>query len=435
MLTDAQGLAVTTERPETVRAIDRFVEQFLGYGSDLKGILEAAEADRDCVVAQAHAGLLTYLMETGKAAAEAKPILAGATLTAALAGERERLYLWAVSNWTQGEPGLAVSALKALIKRYPRDLMAAALAQLIEFTLGDAAGMLHFAEASLEANGENAYAHANVAFALEECGRLEEAEAAGRRATDMRRDNPWAHHAVAHVMEMQGRPQDGIAWMMPLADCWETCNSFMYTHNWWHVALFHLDLDDHAGALQLYDRRIWGRVKTYSQDQVNAVSMLARLELRQVDVGERWQDLASYLEGRIEEHVHPFLDLHYLYGLARAGRDQAATRLVASIEAHVGKVKPFMRPIWEDVAVPLARGLVLHARGQHGEAVSHLVAVLAELHRIGGSHAQRDLFTQILLDALIRAGYRAEARAVLEQRRQQRPGIPAIERQLASLAA
>src|SRR5258708_22735157 len=192
MLTDAQGLAVTTERPETIRAIDHFAQQFLGYGKDLGGILEAAAADRDCVVAQAHAGLITLLMETGDAAKRATPLLAKATLNAAQSSERERLYLWAISNWASGETGLALSALKALVKRYPQDLMAAAVGQLIEFGQGNAEGLLHFGEIALAANCGDAYALAMAALALGGGGPPARARIGGRQATQMRRDNPWA---------------------------------------------------------------------------------------------------------------------------------------------------------------------------------------------------------------------------------------------------
>ena len=50
------------------------------------------------------------------------------------------------------------------------------------------------------------------AFANEECGNYVVAEAAGREAMALDPANLWAAHAVAHVMEMQGRRGEGIAW-------------------------------------------------------------------------------------------------------------------------------------------------------------------------------------------------------------------------------
>jgi hypothetical protein len=156
-------------------------------------------------------------------------------------------------------------------------------------------GRLHCREARAAAlaPGDVPYLHGMLAFAWEQCHLLPQAEAAARHAIRLRRKEPWAHHALAHVMLTQGRIREGQAFMADVSDTWTGLNSFMVTHNWWHQALFALELDDHAEALRLYDTQVWGVVKEYSQDQINAVSLLARLELAGVDVGERWHDVAT----------------------------------------------------------------------------------------------------------------------------------------------
>ncbi len=435
MLTDAQGLPVTTERPETIDAVDRFVQAFLGYGTDFQPILDAADAEPNCVIAQAHAAALMLFGETGDSAEKAKPYIRRGIETAQGVTERERLYLWTISTWAAGDYGMSLMAHKALAQKYPRDLAAAKIGQVRAFSIGDSASILSIGETVLPANAENHFVHGMVAFGLEQCHRLDEAEAAGRRATEMDRNDPWAHHAVAHVMETQGRVEEGLAWMESLSDTWENCNSFMYTHNWWHVALFHLDRDDHARALEVYDTRVWGRLKEYSQDEVNAVSLLARLELRGVEVGDRWKDVATYLAPRTDEHVDPFLDLHYLYGLAKAGRDAEAAKLMTGIVVHAAKVKPVQQVMWQQVAAPAARALIAHVLGQFDQAADLLGQVLPNMHRIGGSHAQRDLFEQIHLDALIRAGRIEPARAIVDRRLALRPNIAHTRRLAERLAA
>ncbi len=434
MLTDAQGLPVSTDRTETVQAIDRFVAAFLGYGTDFQPILDAADADPTCVVAQGHAAALMLFAETGDAAEKAKPYIRRGIESAQGATERERLYLWTISTWAAGDYGMSLMAHKALAQKYPRDVAASKIGQVRAFTLGDSPLILSLGESMLAASPENHFVHGMVAFGYEQCHRFEEAEAAGRRAVEMDRRDPWAHHAVAHVMETQGRVDEGLAWMEGLADTWEDCNSFMYTHNWWHVALFHLDRDDHARALEVYDTHVWGRLKEYSQDQVNAVSLLARLALRGVDVGDRWTDVANYLAPRTNEHVDPFLDLHYLYGLACAGRGEETARLLTGLAEHAGKVKPVQQVMWQQVAVPTAHALVSHAIGRVEEAADLLEQVLPTLHKIGGSHAQRDLFEQIYLDSLIRAGRSERALALIGRRLAARPNIAHTRRLAQRLA-
>jgi hypothetical protein len=201
------------------------------------------------------------------------------------------------------------------------------------------------------------------------------------------------------------------------------------------VALLHLDRDEDARALEIYDTRVWGRLKEYSQDQVNAVSLLARLALRGIDVGDRWSDVAAYLAPRTDEHVDPFLDLHYLYGLGKAGRDVEAARLLTGMMAYAGKVKPVQQVMWQQVAVPAGRALISHVLGRFDEAADLLGQVLPNMHRIGGSHAQRDLFEQIHLDALIQAGRVDPARAIVDHRLAQRPNIAYTRRLAQRLAA
>lgn len=436
MLTDARGLAVTTDDPAVVTAIDRYAEAFLAYTDDAPAILEAAAADPACPLAQALAGALFLFLESRSAPAQAEPYIAAAE-AAPRATERERLWTAATRAWADGRLDTAIDAHKAITARWPEDLLAAKVGQYHLFNQGRCRELCAMAEAVLPANRDVGYAHGMLAFGLEQTHRLAEAEAAGRHATDLHRTDPWAHHAVAHVMETQGRIAEGIAWMEALADAWADCNSFMLTHNWWHVALFHLDRDDPEAALRLYDERVWGVWKAYSQDQIGAVSLLARLELRGLDVGGRWQDVAAHMAaaGRAHDHVNGFLDLQYLYGFARAGRDGPVAAMRDSLSRHAADRAAAGETAWQEVVVPAADGLIAHARGDARRAVDGLAGVRDGLIRLGGSHAQRDLFDQILIDAALDVGDAAVAGPMLLARKQARPTVAVTDRLLARLAS
>src|SRR5207244_11740667 len=142
------------------------------------------------------------------------------------------------------------------------------------------------------------FLHGMLAFGHEQCHQLRGAESSARRAIAMRRKEPWAHHALTHVMLTEDRIAEGREFMEGVSDTWTGLNSFMVTHNRWHQALFALAQHDHGEVLRLYDTHVWGVAKDYSQDQVNAISLLARLELAGVDVGDRWQDVAQHLATR-----------------------------------------------------------------------------------------------------------------------------------------
>lgn len=277
-------------------------------------------------------------------------------------------------------------------REFPRDLASVKLGQYHLFNAGDSPGMLQLALAAKDAASDVPYLHGMLAFGYEQCHQLAEAEAAARQAIAMRRKEPWAHHALAHVMLTQGRHSEGRAFMQSVSDTWTGLNSFMVTHNWWHQALFAIELGDVDDVLRLYDERVWGVAKDYTQDQVNAISLLARLEIAGVDVGDRWGDVAKYIVKRTSDQVLPFLDVQYLYGLARAGRDEADV-LMKNIEAQSGGV-------WKRVAAPTARGMLAHVRGDYGVAAKELGKALPYMPEIGGSHAQRDLFTRVYRDAV-----------------------------------
>jgi hypothetical protein len=173
--------------------------------------------------------------------------------------------------------------------------------------------------------------------------------------------------------------------------------------------------------------------KEFCQDQINAVSLLARLELRGVDAGQRWRDLATYLLPRLHEHFSPFLDLQYLYGLARAEEAAAVTEMLASIEDRAERAKPFERTAWVEAAVPAAHGVVAHARGDWANAARQLGEGLPHIHVIGGSHAQRSLFGTLWLDALIRAEWNDRALAELLANDRARGNIAHTKRDLATI--
>lgn len=432
MLRDNQELKVSTDSPAVVAALDSFVEQLLSVGNDAQVIFKAVETDPACVIANAQAA--TFHLFSGKSHswAEATLYLNAAKKHLAHANKREQLFVKAIAAWAARDLEQAIAYHEAIADSFPRDLASVHICQYHYRNIGNSEGLLRIAEKVFSANRENPYMYGMLAFGLEECHRLVEAEEAGRQATEMKRNNPWAHHAVAHVLETQGRLAEGIAWMESVADTWENCNPAFYSHLWWHTALYHLDAEQFERVLQLYDQHVWGRArKDYARDQINAISLLWRLNLRGVDVGGRWQELAAYLHPRLHEHIVPFLDLHYIYALIRGGQLDWAAEMLMSMEAYAETALPSARQTWTEVALPTALGVVAYAQGDWQDAISQLEPVLPRLQETGGSHAQRDLFEQVYLDALLHAREYHKALLLLEKRSSARSNIPVIQRELA----
>ncbi|MGH2416318.1 MAG: tetratricopeptide repeat protein, partial [Microcystaceae cyanobacterium] len=344
-------------------------------------ILQGIAGDPTCALAHAYAAAYYLCQESAQGRQQAVPHLQGAEQFRAQASEREQLYLRAIAAWAKGDVERAIVYHEAFAQKFPRDLISVQQGQYHYFYRGDKEGLLRIAATVLPANRENHYLYGMMAFGLEQCHRLREAEMWGRQATQMNRRDPWAHHAVAHVMETQARVEEGIIWMENLADTWEDCNSMLYTHNWWHVALYYLKKQDVPKVLTLYDTQVWGRARQGSpKDQVGAISLLLRLELRGVEVGEaRWQALGESLIPRIHEHALPFQDLHYIYALSRAGKLDWVKEMLLSMESHAQTVKPSLQRLWIDVAIPAAKGMVAHARGDWHKAIAYLKPILSQL--------------------------------------------------------
>ncbi|VWX57306.1 conserved hypothetical protein [Burkholderiales bacterium 8X] len=418
---DSLGNPVTVSGERGLAAVNAFVDGFISCESRVADVL--AGADDPGPIVQAYCGAVHLFAESADGPGAAAPFIDRALAGVAAVTPREARFVQAVAAWHRGEVDAAIELHHLQAREHPRDLASLKLGQYHCFNIGDMDGMLRMALAAHPAADDVPYLHGMTAFGYEQCNRLAEAEASARRAIGMLRKEPWAHHALGHVLLTQGRLAEGLAFMRSVSDTWTGLNSFMVTHNWWHLALFLIDLGHHAEALEVYDRHAWGVAKDYSQDQIGAVSLLARLELAGIDVGNRWADVAEHLRARTDDHVLPFLDLQYLYGLARAGLPEADA-LLAGIEAHARDPKTLHVEAWKQVCVPAAHGLRAFVAGSYLEAADRLGPTLPLMVQIGGSHAQRDLFDQIYLEALLRAGTDeslATARAVLGPLRDAQP--------------
>jgi hypothetical protein len=418
----------------TLRAVDEFVAGYLGYETRAVGILRAADEDPGSCLANVYAGFLWMLLEAPEAARHAAPYLQAAERIAAEASRREQLNAALLRAWVDDDLAATLRLCDQVSDEFPRDLVILKTQQYFEFNRGNSPAMLRAALKAMRRGADIPHVHGMAAFAYEQCHLLDEAERAAHRALDLKRKEPWAQHALAHVMLTRGEIDEGGGFLEGVADTWTGLNSFMFTHLWWHLALFYLSQGRGAHVLDIYDRHCWGVAKEYSQDQIGAVSLLARMEIAGIDVGARWQDLGDHLAARARDTVQPFLTLQYLYGLARAGRAEAGT-LLETVRGAADTAPSHAREVWRDVALPACEGLYAYVRGDFEAAWRYLSAVMPRMTEAGGSHAQRDLFEQILLDSAIKSGRTVMAQQMLEQKRRADPASVPINRALAAVYA
>jgi hypothetical protein len=258
------------------------------------------------------------------------------------------------------------------------------------------------------------------AFGLEESGDYARAEERGREAVSLEPLDCWAHHAVAHVMEMTGRPEDGIGWMIAREPFWSGEDNGFKVHNWWHRALFHLQLRQSDEALALYDGPVREERSQLALNLVDASALLWRLHLSGVDVASRWKELADGWVPHADGKTYPFNDLHGVMAYLGAGYDGDVARVVrtmqkaAIVDSESGR--------WtRDVGLPLVEGFVSFWRDDFAIAAERLFQARHIVNAFGGSHAQRDVIDWTLTEAAIRGGYRDLAKALVNERRAHKP--------------
>ena len=243
------------------------------------------------------------------------------------ADERERAHLAAARALADGRWREAGLRLEDLSIRHPRDTLALQVGHQIDFFRGDSRMLRDRIARALPAWDPGVPGwHAVLgmhAFGLEETGDYAAAEAQGRRSVELEPRDSWAWHAVAHVHEMRNAPRDGIAWLEPTRAPGRRAASWA-CHNTWHLALYHLELDQHDEVLRLYDEAIGGTGSPVVLDLLDASAMLWRLHLRGVAVGDRFDAIADRWAAVGGAGQYAFNDLHAMIAFVGAGRAQPA---------------------------------------------------------------------------------------------------------------
>ena len=373
-----------------------YVNEFLSYGANLRDLFAVADGTPESALLNAHAAALHLAFEGAEGWANAAPFVERMRRAGPTANQRERLFCACVDAWQSRDFHNALARLDELTVRWPADLCAIKWGQYHAFNLGDQAALLRFGERARLVHEGRPYVHGMIAFALEQNHRLDEAEDEGLKAAQIAIDDAWAHHAVAHVMDAQGRVDDGARWLDHCAHTWDSKGVFIRDHNWWHSALFRLGMGHPGEALKIFDERLWGAWPEFPQEQIGAVSMLWRLEMRGVDVGDRWKPVVDQSRVRAGEHYFPFHDIHYLYALARAGAPGEADQFLKSMERYTESLSGSARVVWDNACLPSARGALAFAKRDYASAADTLARVMPKLNQIGGSHAQRHVFTEAL---------------------------------------
>jgi tetratricopeptide (TPR) repeat protein len=409
-------------------ALDKALGEYLSWKGDPVATLNAAaESDPGFVLAYSTIAALNCL---GGVKGDADPVreaLAAADSVGRALSVRERLHLAGAKAWAAGDISGAAASWEQALVADPLDLLALRLAHDTHFFLGAAEKLRDVPIDVLPLysgkKSERGFVLGMAAFGLEETGEYAAAEQVGREAVRLNPGDAWAVHAVAHVLEMQDRPQEGIAWLRGLEPDW-TPALLLAVHNWWHEGLFLIELGEAEAALAVYDDHIIAVDPPMVLDLVDAAALLWRLELLGVDVGGRWAALAPKWLVHAEDHVLAFNDLHIAMTLAGAGDEVRADALEASIERYVAGHDGTNAGVSAALGLPIIRALRAFRKGDFSRVNALLAPIYQRLAPVGGSNAQRDLIIQTLGIAAYKAGDVGLVRDVAAERLKLKIGSP-----------
>jgi len=341
--------------------------------------------------------------------------------------ERERYHIAALSEWVGGNWEGMRDHLTMILSDNPRDLLALQVCHLLDFFNGDKINLRDRISNVLPSWSSNddgiSFIYGMYAFGLEECGEYRDGEEMGRKALEIRPDNCWARHAVAHVMEMECRQQEGIEFMRQSENLWSQNNNIFSYHNWWHTALFYIDQREITEVLNVYDSAIAPDLDAKQFLLADAAALLWRLYLMGENVGNRWNVVADAYENSGEGGFYAFNDMHAMFAYTACRRESAIQNLMGDLYKSVegNGTNTNMERL---VGLPAIEAIDSFGRGDYDKCVDLVLQFLRHAHIFGGSHAQRDILNLTLMESASRSHNKKLVSTLVRERRRFRPNCP-----------
>jgi hypothetical protein len=330
------------------------------------------------------------------------------------ANRRERLHQEALQAWLDGDVLARAAAWERILLEWPHDLLALRQYTGTLFWVGDKRYQAEVIAGQAGHWGSHipGYGHflSAKSFAMEEVGNYEVAERAAREALSIQEQDLWALHGLAHVLEMQGRTDEGIELLEDAARFLNDYNLFR-GHLWWHLSLFKFTRGCFDEVLELFDSEIYPKDSTFYLDIQNGVSLLARLEFQGVNVGpERWERLAQASLASATQCTLWFTAMHHVMALVRSRRESAANATLSYLESAGTNSSQAA------LACELSRASAALYQDKPGEALERMLDLRQRHGELGASHAQQDLYDQIMVVAAQRLGDWPRVRQLLKAR-------------------
>ncbi|XP_078252922.1 tetratricopeptide repeat protein 38-like [Rhinoraja longicauda] len=350
--------------------------------------------------------------------------------------ERERLHVEALDLFGKGSLPKACEVWENILLYNPTDILAMKLLFESYFFLGyseqlrdSVVRVLPHWTPQIPLYG---YLQGMYSFALVETNFYDRAEKIAKEALASAPSDIWSVHSLAHVHEMRADADGGITLMKQTEGKWKDCD-MISIHNYWHWALYHIEKGEYEAALTIFDTHI-GKSCYKSGSVLHMVdicSLLYRLQMEGINVDHRWKELLAVTKNQAEDHVLIFGDVHTLISLVAANETEAANRFMTSLqELSQSPGDNHQYQLGQRLTLPLCQAITEFADGNYSRTVDLLYPIRYQIHGIGGSKAQLDLFNLLLIHAALKSDRKSHqklARCLLVERDNLRPNSPMTE--------
>ncbi|KAF7224864.1 tetratricopeptide repeat protein 38 [Nothobranchius furzeri] len=442
-----EGLSLFSSSNEACKLYDAILTQYVKWTNDetlggIEGCMSAIQkADPDFVMGHVIVTGLELISTTSSPRLNER-LSSAVRRTVELAGSqdispREKLHVKALELFSRGSFLKACEVWEDVLMDHPTDMLALKFAHDAYFYMGAQIPMRDSVARVLPYWKPHmplfSYLKGQYAFGLLETRYYDQALKVALEGLSLTPEDAWSVHSVAHVYEMKAELDEGLKFMEGREKDWQV-SDMLASHNYWHWALYFIEKGQHEAALQIYDTQVFRRCKASGAmlDMVDASSMLYRLEMEGACVKDRWRELLQVTQPHTDDHVTLFNDLHFLMVSLGADESGAARRLLEGLQELAKKPGDNeQHQMAENIGIPMCKAMMEYNQGNYNQALELLYPLRYQMVHIGGSDAQRDLFSQLLIHTALKSDNKRHqklGRCLLVERDAVRPNSPLTQR-------
>jgi tetratricopeptide (TPR) repeat protein len=423
MSEDLHGCPLSTHSPEVIHEVNQFSQELLKLGKKMDGILEGVRKHPQEVILQIYAAIFCLYGQTGEMQQQAQHYLDKAAALLDQANERETSLYEAARAWYNRKLSEALKRFERHCYKWPKDLTALKVTEFLFYCKGqkyESKRFLRLTSQCYHEHKEDPFFLSIHSFALELTEHYEESRLAAEHALQLNAENPWAHHTLSHVYINQGLIDEGIDVLEHYYPSWQDFNRLIESHNTWHLALLYLENLDFDKTQEVYQRANWLHKTQMVGEEIDAASLLWRLDFEGEDNAEKWKELAESIGNHATFEATPFITAQLCYALKRGNQIKALEEALAQTEEFAKSQHQEDRFVWKKVGLPLIHGALAYADKQYREALTHLDPIMKEVDCVGGSDAQVAVFHQLYLKCLMGGQRYTDAQALIHEMTQGR---------------